>query len=128
MRAIPRPRTLLRPAARLVIAVAVFAGADYLFLLPGGPHPGFWAAAGAGAGAFVLADVVRRATRGRGRTGATAPTGHDAEAPGERSPGAVAPEVLTLVARDQKIQAIKLYRELNPGTGLKEAKDVIDGL
>jgi Ribosomal protein L7/L12 C-terminal domain len=38
------------------------------------------------------------------------------------------PEVVILVEQGRKIQAIKRYRELNPGTGLKEAKDVIDGL
>jgi ribosomal protein L7/L12 len=38
------------------------------------------------------------------------------------------PEVAALVERGRKIQAIKRYRELNPGIGLKEAKDVIDGL
>jgi hypothetical protein len=39
-----------------------------------------------------------------------------------------APEVLILVKQGRKIQAIKRYRELNPGIGLKQAKDVIDGL
>jgi ribosomal protein L7/L12 len=38
------------------------------------------------------------------------------------------PEVVILVEQGRKIQAIKRYREQNPGTGLKEAKDVIDGL
>jgi ribosomal protein L7/L12 len=38
------------------------------------------------------------------------------------------PEVAALVERGRKIQAIKRYRQLNPGIGLKEAKDVIDGL
>jgi hypothetical protein len=33
-----------------------------------------------------------------------------------------------LVERGRKIQAIKRYRVLNPGIGLKEAKDVVDGL
>jgi ribosomal protein L7/L12 len=36
--------------------------------------------------------------------------------------------VVTLVARDRKIQAIKRYRQVNPGIGLKDAKDVIDGI
>jgi hypothetical protein len=38
------------------------------------------------------------------------------------------PEVAALVERGRKIQAIKRYRVLNPGIGLKEAKDVVDGL
>lgn len=37
-------------------------------------------------------------------------------------------EVLVLVRQGRKIQAIKRYRELNPGIGLKQAKDVIEGL
>ena len=36
-------------------------------------------------------------------------------------------EVRDLVARDDKIEAIKLYRE-RTGLGLKEAKDAIDAL
>jgi ribosomal protein L7/L12 len=38
------------------------------------------------------------------------------------------PEVVTLVERGRKIEAIKRYREQNPGIGLKQAKDIIDGL
>lgn len=37
-------------------------------------------------------------------------------------------ELRSLVASGQPIQAIKLYRELVPGTGLKEAKDFVDKL
>lgn len=35
-------------------------------------------------------------------------------------------EVLTLVTQGRKIEAIKRYRQLNPGIGLREAKQVID--
>jgi ribosomal protein L7/L12 len=54
------------------------------------------------------------------------PAGRLGEA-GDRGYG-VTPEILALIEQDRKIQAIKRYRQLNPGTGLKEAKDVIDGL
>jgi ribosomal protein L7/L12 len=37
-------------------------------------------------------------------------------------------EVATLVRQGRKIEAIKRYRELNPGIRLKEAKQVIDEL
>jgi ribosomal protein L7/L12 len=47
-------------------------------------------------------------------------------APRERPEGGREAEVVVLVGQGRKIQAIKRYRELNPGTGLKEAKDVID--
>jgi hypothetical protein len=42
--------------------------------------------------------------------------------------GQVSPEFLILVKQGRKIQAIKRYRELNPGIGIKEAKDILDGL
>jgi hypothetical protein len=38
------------------------------------------------------------------------------------------PEILSLAEQGQRIQAIKRYRQLNPGLGLKEARDVVDGL
>ena len=38
------------------------------------------------------------------------------------------PEIRTMVDQGKKIKAIKRYRELNPGIGLKEAKNFIDGL
>lgn len=53
-------------------------------------------------------------------------------APGELTPYPVpglfglTPEITALVSQGRKIQAIKLYREQNPGVGLKEAKDIID--
>jgi ribosomal protein L7/L12 len=37
-------------------------------------------------------------------------------------------DVAVLAGQGQKIQAIRRYRKLNPGIGLKEAKDVVDGL
>ena len=37
-------------------------------------------------------------------------------------------DVLILVRQGRKIEAIKRYREMNPGIGLREAKHVIDGL
>jgi len=37
-------------------------------------------------------------------------------------------DVLTLVRQGRKIEAIKRYRELNPGVGIGEAKHVVDGL
>jgi ribosomal protein L7/L12 len=40
---------------------------------------------------------------------------------------AMSPDIAALVAAGKPIEAIKLYRQLT-GAGLKEAKDVIDGL
>lgn len=37
-------------------------------------------------------------------------------------------DVHTLLRQGRKIEAIKRYRELNPGIGLREAKHVVDGL
>lgn len=39
-----------------------------------------------------------------------------------------APEVVTLVEQGQNIRAIKLYRTLNPGISLRDAKDAVDSL
>ena len=39
----------------------------------------------------------------------------------------VEPELLSLLGRGEKIQAIKLYRE-RTGVGLKEAKDAVEAL
>ena len=38
----------------------------------------------------------------------------------------VSPDVLDLIRRGRKIEAIKLYRELNAGVGLKQAKDAVE--
>lgn len=46
---------------------------------------------------------------------------------GQDLPGA-GPDVVTLVRQGRKIEAIKRYRQLNPGIGLREAKHVIDEL
>jgi hypothetical protein len=44
------------------------------------------------------------------------------------APTALPPEVLLLAEQGRKIEAIKRYRQLNPGTGLREAKQAVDGL
>lgn len=48
--------------------------------------------------------------------------GSDQELPGAGQ------DVLTLVRQGRKIEAIKRYRQVNPGIGLREAKHVIDEL
>ena len=47
---------------------------------------------------------------------------------GRGAPAVLPPEITALVLQGKKIQAIKRYRELNQGVGLKEAKDIIDQL
>jgi ribosomal protein L7/L12 len=92
-----------------------------------GQRPGFWGAAAVGAGAFVFADLVGRAVRGTKRSGKAASGAPRSEVTCEVWPEP-SPEVLALHEQGLKIQAIKRYRELNPGVGLKDAKAVIDGL
>jgi hypothetical protein len=50
----------------------------------------------------------------------------------QRGPGHVPselpPEVRLLAEQGRKIEAIKRYRQLNPGVGLREAKKAVDGL
>jgi hypothetical protein len=41
-------------------------------------------------------------------------------------PGDIPHDVVDLIRQGMKIQAIKRYRQLNHGVGLKEAKDIID--
>ncbi|MEU0505577.1 hypothetical protein ACWEO2_20520 [Nocardia sp. NPDC004278] len=41
-------------------------------------------------------------------------------------PASASGEIDELIRQGKKIQAIKLYRDLNPGSGLKEAKDAIE--
>jgi len=50
----------------------------------------------------------------------------NAFAAGSLQASTVSSDVLDLVRRGRKIEAIKLYRELNPGTGLKQAKDAVE--
>jgi hypothetical protein len=96
------------------------------FVVPAtGSHPGVALTAAALAGC-LFADAVRRALRRVTRERGGVPVDSPGEA-GDQGYG-VTPEVLALVGQDRKIPAIKRYRELNPGTGLKEAKDIIDAL
>ena len=47
--------------------------------------------------------------------------------PGEELP-APTPEVVDLAHQGKKMQALAVYRNLNPGVSIYQAKDVIDGL
>ena len=128
MRGIQRQRrTLLGMTTRWKVLGTAFAGAAYVFDRVAGPHPGFWGSFAVGAGAFVLADCVGRTVRALKRTGGAAPVDRDSEPPDEALP-APEPEVLVLLEQGRSVQAIKRYRERNPGGGLTEAKDGIDGL
>ena len=121
-----RLRSLLGAAARRVIVTALVAVGAYVVELVSGWHSQAWgilACMVGGLSAGVVGDILRAVTRKRGAV------------PADRRIEPVcavlpvpAPEVLILVEQGRKIQAIKRYRELYPGTGLKEAKDVIDGL
>jgi ribosomal protein L7/L12 len=103
---------------------ATYAIGVCLFELVTGRHPGLLGIAIPAAGALSGIGAVRvfqAATRKIRDT----PTDHHGEPDYQAVPG-LAPEVVILVNQGRKIQAIKRYRELNPGIGLKEAKDVID--
>ncbi|WP_024802442.1 hypothetical protein [Nocardia sp. BMG51109] len=55
----------------------------------------------------------------------------DAPAPQPGTPvldGARTAEIEDLLARGKKIQAIKVYRELNPAVSLKEAKAAVEAM
>jgi hypothetical protein len=128
MRKIQRQRRpLLGVTGRWVILGTAFACTGYILHRVAGPHPGFWGAGAAGAAAFVFVDCVGRTVHAVKRTRGAAPADRRNEACHEVLPVPV-PEVLALLGQGREIQAIKRYRELNPGVSLKEAKDVIDGL
>lgn len=120
-------RYVLGATVRWVILAAALAGGAYILDRVAGPHPGLWGAAAVGAGAYVFADCVGRAiraVRGRGRA---APAVRNSEPTFKVLP-VPAPEVLALVDQGWTVQAVKRYRELNPGVGLRDAKDVVEGL
>ena len=50
----------------------------------------------------------------------------NAFAAGSLKASTVSSDVLDLARRRRKIEAIKLYRELTPGMGLKQAKDAVE--
>jgi hypothetical protein len=120
-------RSLLGAIARWVILAAAFAGAVYVLDRFVGQRPGFWSAAAVGAGAFVLVDLGGRAVRAAKRSSRAASGAPRSEVTYELWPEP-SPEVLALLERGLKIQAIKRYLELNTGVGLKDAKGVIDAL
>jgi hypothetical protein len=120
-------RSLLGTVARWVILAAAFAGATYILDRFFGQRPGPWSAAVVGAGAFMLADLVGRTVRAAKRSSRAASGAPRSEVTCEVRPEPSS-EVLALLEQGRKIQAIKRYRELNQGVGLKGAKDVIDGL
>jgi hypothetical protein len=119
-------RALLGVRARRVILGVMLAAGAYLIEMVAGLHPqaglivaqalGYWFAYG-----------VRRVVVSVTRRGAVVPAAGGGE-PVCRVRPAPEPEIVILVQQGRKIQAIKRYREQNPGAGLKEAKDVIDGL
>jgi hypothetical protein len=106
----------------VVAAVAVIMGVAYLIVLALGGHPRlvFFAA-------VPCAGAVRL-----WRNALSRPSQLEQQRVLEESAAAllvagVPGEVAQLVQDGKKIQAIKQYRKLAPGLGLKEAKDIIDG-
>lgn len=65
-------------------------------------------------GALLSSEAAVEATQPAGPT-------EDAEDPVEA-------ELLKLLQGGQKIAAIKLYREIHPGSGLKDAKDAVEAM
>jgi hypothetical protein len=114
--AVPR-RVMLSPAVAAVGIVAALAA---------GRQAKAWDIAAA-VGGSLLVSAVGGVLRARARPSGSAPAGLDAVSAYEAAPVPDA-EVLILVNQGRKIHAIKRYRQLNPGIGLKQAKDVIDGL
>ena len=122
-----RRRDVLGLIAQWTVFEAALAVGDYLLFRAAGPHAGFWASLGIGVGAVLFADCLRRAVRAVRRQG-SAPPVLRASWPADVPMPDAGPEILFLIEHGKTVQAIKCYREQNPGIGLKEAKDVIDGI
>jgi ribosomal protein L7/L12 len=124
-----RPRSLRDEAKRLLLFTATYASGALILELVTGRHYGLSALAVTAAGTLsgiVAVRVVQAAISGTRKSRDT-PTDHHSEPDYPAVPG-FAPEVVILVDQGRKIQAIGRYRELNPGIGLKAAKDAIDEL
>lgn len=113
----PRQRWLV------VATVAVIMGVAYLIAWGAGGHPLLFFFAETPC-IFALALVLNSPSRASQRKERDI---GDQSAAAHLAAG-VPEEVVHLVQQGKEIQAIKQYRTLNPGTGLKEAKDIIDGL
>ncbi len=120
-----RPRSLRNGAARLVVFLATYAGGVYILERVTGWHPRLSDVVLTAAGTLSASGVRR--FRAATRKGQDTPADHYGPPDYDAAPG-LTPEVVILVDQGRKIQAIKRYRQLNPGTGLKAAKDVIDEL
>jgi hypothetical protein len=105
---------VVRKSYYVSAAAAAVAAAWIIYCLCAGAG---WASFAIGALWLVLAFVwliSARTLRRRERLDEAAPAGgHD---------------VLTLVRQGRKIEAIKQYRNMNPGVGLREAKRAVDEL
>jgi hypothetical protein len=111
-----RPRLTSRTAYGLS---AVFAVAGLAWIIGDAVGDASWPSFIPGGGWLMLAVswfCVGRQYRRREQLG------FDRELPGAGQ------DVQTLLRQGRKIEAIKLYRQLHPGIGLREAKHVVDEL
>jgi ribosomal protein L7/L12 len=121
-----RVRPLLSAVPRRVIPGVALAAAGFAVALGTGRTAKARDIAAA-AGVSLLIGAVGAVLRAR--KGQAGPASADlGTVPASEVSPAPDAEVLVLVTAGRKIQAIKRYRQLNPGIGLKQAKDVIDGL
>jgi ribosomal protein L7/L12 len=120
-----RPRSLRDEAKRLLVFTATYASGALILELVTGRHYGLSALAVTTAGTLSGIVVVRVVTAAISGTPKSLDTPTEPDYPAV--PG-FAREVVILVDQGRKIQAIGRYRELNPGIGLKAAKDAIDEL
>jgi hypothetical protein len=122
-----RRRAVLRLLSWWVPFAAMTMAAFYLLHRAAGPHPGFWVTCAVGAGGYLLADWSYRAVRAVRRK-ILAPPVMRISWPADVPMPDAGPDILFMIEHGKTIQAIKCYREQNPGISLKEAKDVVDGI
>jgi hypothetical protein len=121
-----RPATSRQAWLAAVAGSGVVLGGVYAVERAAGWHPGFWT--------LVSPAVLTLVAHGYfiGARREPRPIAHDTQ-PDQASTTLMAPpdipwEVVCLVQQGEKILAIKRYRQLNGGVGLKEAKDIIDAI
>ena len=120
-----RLRSPLTKVVTCVVTAVVIGGLAYLIGHVAGRHPQALGIV-AMAAVFLVADVRRRWRSSRKVQG-TRLYDHQEEVVIQALP-VPTPEVAALVERGRKIKAIARYRELNPGIGIRQAKEFIDRL
>jgi hypothetical protein len=121
-----RPATSGQAWLAAVAGSGVVLGGAYAVGRAAGWHPGFWTLVSPAVLTLVAHGFL--SSGGRPRRPKELDTQPDQASTTLMAPPDIPWEVVCLVQQGEKILAIKRYRQLNGGVGLKEAKDIIDAI